>query len=166
MVDGAGERHAGEGVAAGQRVVPGRGVSDPWGIPNGKRDTDIRNIGLQLLLRSSGRIGNGPAVLDTPNSGADHAPSAHETDSEVPPILPSILAGLTDSERRTHLIHLLDQAREAYIAARAMRVELMVLARDNGVSCRDIGTVLGISEQSARAQISRTKAKGGASDGR
>lgn len=137
-------------------------VSRSLGAPNGSNpvcDTEIRSIGLQLLLRNSGRIGNGPAVLDTPNAGADHAPSLHETEKRGATILPSTLAGLTDSERRTHLIRLLDRAREAYIAARAERVELMVLARENGVSCRDIGIVLGISEQSARAQIARTKSK-------
>lgn len=146
-------------VATGELIQTAMDCSGPNVHPNGVGDTEIRSIGLQLLLRNSARIENGPTGARTPESGADHAPPLHRTEKRGALILPSTLAGLTDSERRTLLIHLLDQARDAYIAARAERVELMMLARDNGVSCRDIGIVLGISEQSARAQINRAKAR-------
>lgn len=138
-------------------------IATGWtdGDPNGSdlvSDTEIRNIGLQLLLRNWGRMENGPDRCgNTDDAGADHAPSAHTTEGEVSTILPS-LAGLTEYERRKVLIHLLDDARQRYIAARADRLELMTAAREYGMSCRDIGTVLGISEQSTRAQIKRAKA--------
>ena len=123
-------------------------------------DTGSRNIGLQLLLRNSARMENGPDRCgNTDDAGADHAPPLLKTGKRGAPILPSTLAGLTDSERRVHLIHLLDDARQRYDAARVDRHRLMVLARDNGVSCREIGIVLGISEQSTRAQIKRAKAR-------
>lgn len=126
------------------------------------RDTEIRSIGLQLLLGNSGSMGDGPSGLDgatnTTTPGPDHAPSPLEIESEASIILPS-LAGLTEYECRTRLVHLLDNARQQYHAARANRIELMLLARDYGVSCRDIGTVLGISEQSTRDQIKRAQAK-------
>lgn len=140
-------------------IATGWTDSDPNG-PDAVSNTEIRNIGLQLLLRNCARIENGPAVLETPNAGADHAPPLHRTGKRGTAILPSTLAGLTDSERRVHLIHLLDEVRQRYDSARDDRRRLMVFARDNGVSCRDIGIVLGISEQSTRAQIKR--AKGGA----
>lgn len=133
--------------------------SDRMG-PKSLGNTEIRNIGLQLLLDSRGRIENNPGGAGTPCAGVDHAPSLHEIEGEVSTILPS-LAGLTDSERRKLLIHLLDDVRQRYDAVRSSRHGLMVLARDDGMSCRDIGTVLGISEQSARDQINRAKAKGG-----
>ncbi|WP_158453229.1 hypothetical protein, partial [Nocardia otitidiscaviarum] len=72
----------------------------------------------------------------------------------MPLILPS-LAGLTDSQRRDHLIGLLDDVRKAYDFARTRRVELMVTARENGMSCHDIGVVLGITENAVRGHLKR-----------
>lgn len=148
------ERHLG-GIAKASECH-----SSAIGDPNALWDTDIRNIGLQLLVGNSGRMENGPDGAANTNVGAYHAPSSHQIEGEVLAILPSTLAGLTDTERRTRIIYLLDDARQRYIAARAARLRLMVLARDNGVSCRDIGIVLGISEQAVRAQIKRIRAGG------
>lgn len=144
----------------GCRMTAGQNETGHRVVPNGMRDTEIRNIGLQLLLRNWARIENGPTGAGTPETGADHAPTLHRTEKRGALILPSIPAGLTDSERRVYLIRLLDEIREQYDAVREDRHQLMVLARDNGVSCRHIGIVLGISEQSARDQINRAKAKG------
>ena len=129
-------------------------------VPNGPkmfRDMAIRNIGIALLLGNSARMENGPVGAANADDGAYHAPSLHEHESEGSIILPS-LAGLTDTERRDRLIGLLDDVRKAYESARTTRVQLMVEARHNGLSCHDIGIVLGITENAVRAQIKRAKA--------
>lgn len=135
-------------------------ADDPNGanpcIPNGKADTDIRHIGMALLCGNSARIENGPGGATNTNAGACHATSP-QIESEAAITLPS-LAGLTDSERRDSFIGLLDDVRKAYDSTRIRRVELMVAARENGLSCHDIGVVLGITENAVRAQIKRAKA--------
>lgn len=128
--------------------------------PNGSktvRDTDIRNIGIGVLTGNRGRIKNDPGGATNADAGVYHAPSQPEIEGEVTPILP-ILDGLTDAERRDLLIGKLDDVRRAYESARIGRLELMVTARANGLSCHDIGVVLGVTENAIRAQIRRTRA--------
>lgn len=128
--------------------------------PNGSktfRDTDIHHIGIGVLTGNRGRIKNDPGGVGAPNAGVYHAPFQPETEGEVCSILP-ILDGLSDAERRDRLIGMLDDVRRAYDSARIGRLELMVIARDNGLSCHDIGVVLGVTENAVRAQIRRIKA--------
>jgi hypothetical protein len=120
-------------------------------------DTDIQHIGIAVLTGNCGRMENGPDGATNANAGAYHAPSQPEIEGEVTHILP-ILDGLTDAERRDVLIGMLDDVRRAYESARIGRLELMAFARDNGLSCHEIGVVLGVTENAIRAQIRRTKA--------
>lgn len=141
-----------EGVASGCSAGPAR-------LPNGKCDKDIRDIGVALLLGNSRTIEDGPDRCgNTKMPGPDHAlPLKEECEAAI--ILPS-LAGLTVSERRDCLIGLLDDIRKAYDSTRIMRIELMIAARENDLSCHDIGVVLGITENAVRAQIKRAQASG------
>lgn len=123
---------------------------------NSVSDTEIREIGMRKLSRNWGKMENGPAVLETPNAEADHAPPLHEIEGEVSTILPSI-AGLTDIERHKYLIDLLDGAHQGYESAQSLRDRTMVFARAHGVSCHDIAIVLGITESGVRARIRHIK---------
>ncbi len=139
-------------------------VADGYGkgslmLPNGKYDTDIQQIGMTVLAGNSARMENGPSGAANTNAEAYRAPSETRTEDEVPTILP-ILDGLTDAERRELLIGKLDEVRRAYESARNDRLQLMVLARDNGMSCHEIAILLGRTENAIRAQIRRTRAEG------
>lgn len=133
----------------------------PYGqecLPKALRDTDIQHIGIEVLTGNSGRMENDPGGVGAPkNAGVYHAPFQPETEGEVLRILP-IFDGLSDAERRDRLIGMLDDVRRAYDSARIGRLELMVIARDNGLSCHEIGVVLGVTENAVRAQIRRTRA--------
>jgi hypothetical protein len=142
--------------------IPVRRVADRpiSGCPaTGKKlcDTRIRHIGVALLSHNSGRMENGPDGATNTNAGAYHAPFQPEIEGEVAAILP-ILDGLTDAERHDYLIGLLDDHRRQYEATRLNRVPLMRLAREHGLSCHDIGVVLGITENAVRTAIKRTEA--------
>lgn len=139
-------------------VAEGRSAVCPNG-PKTLRDTDLQHIGIGVLTGNRGRIWNDPDGATNTNAGVYHAPFQPETEGEVLRILP-ILDGLSDAERRDQLIGMLDDVRRAYEAARIGRLELMVLARDGGLSCHDIGVVLGVTENAIRAQINRIKAGG------
>jgi hypothetical protein len=145
-------------VATGELIQTDTDCYGTKSTPNGKRDTKIREIGMRKLWRNRGKIENNPGGAGTPYAGVDHAPSVHETEGEVTPILPS-LAGLTDTERYKHLIGALDDVQRSYEAARKSRDQFMVFARENGVSCHDIAIVLGITESGVRARIRQIKAR-------
>ncbi|WP_280475465.1 hypothetical protein [Nocardia asiatica] len=141
--------------------TPVRRVADsptPGCLVSGKKlcDTRIRHIGVALLSHNSGRMENGPDGATNTNAGAYHAPFQPEIEGEVAAILP-ILDGLTDAERHDYLIGLLDDHRRQYEATRLNRVPLMRLARENGLSCHDIGVVLGITENAVRTAINRAQ---------
>lgn len=130
------------------------------GKPKALGDTEFQGRGLQQLLRNWSRIKNGPGLtVRQHRPGPDHATSTDQVESEAAISLPSN-AGLTDHEHHIDLLRRLDAADQRYTASRSERRGLMVRARAAGVSCRDIGIVLGISEQSARDQIRRAKAAG------
>jgi hypothetical protein len=60
-----------------------------------------------------------------------------------------------DTNPRDHAIGLLDSIRHQYEYARINRIRLMIYAREQGLSCHEIGIVLGLTEDGVRKAIAR-----------
>ena len=99
------------------------------------------------MSRMMGRIKGSPRGAVTPNLGPN------PTESEA--ALSIDMATCEPQEIRDNAIRLLDNARREYSTARYNRIRSMQLARACGLSCSEIGEVLGVTDSGVRKALQR-----------
>lgn len=117
------------------------------------RHRQIREVSLGNVSRKWGRIQDDPAGVGAPMAGSSHEPPRND-EIEVALTVPSV-GRPSDSELQSHAITLLDEVRSQYESARINRLRYMQLARKYGLSCMDIGSILGITESAVRKALAK-----------
>lgn len=121
------------------------------------RHNDIHAIGIAVLLGESATVNeSAPTVLEHHMSGPDRTPTHRENECEAV-LRVADLPAMTPEELRNYAIGLLDDDRCQYESARTRRPLSMMFARDCGLSCHDIGVVLGITENAVRQAMKRAE---------
>ena len=121
------------------------------------RHKQIQHIGIERLRRKEGKMTgdkNDPASSARQRlAGSDPPQSSNET-GKADVTIASVVED-PEPEQVDRMIGRLDQVRDLYESTRMNRIRLMVQARRMGISCHDIGVVLGITENAVRSAVKR-----------
>lgn len=121
---------------------------------NPMRHNRIQHLGVERLRGERGRIKSDPASSARQRlAGSDQPQTSHEI-GKADVTIASVVED-PEPEQVDRMIGRLDQVRDLYESTRLNRIRLMVQARKLGMSCHDIGVVMGITENAVRSAIKR-----------
>lgn len=121
------------------------------------RHKQIQHIGIERLRRKEGKMTgdkNDPASSARQRLAGSDPPESSIEQGKADVTIASVERP-SDIEQVDRMIGKLDQVRDLYESSRMNRIRLMVEARKHGMSCHDIGVVLGITENAVRSAIKR-----------
>ncbi len=120
------------------------------------RHKAVHGICMQVLLDDGAIIETAPAHGALTPPGPSHTPTPYEIECEAH-LMIADLSAMTPVQRRDFAIGVLDGDRRQYETAKFRRPLSMMFARECGLSCHDIGAVLGITGEAVRQAIKRAE---------
>ncbi|MEV6432879.1 sigma-70 region 4 domain-containing protein [Nocardia sp. NPDC051463] len=125
-------------------------------LPNGLRDTRIRDIAMRVLSRNWGKIENGPGGATNTILPGPYLRNSLEPGDEASMSVPT-LATLEPETAQRYVVEMLDELRRQTELIQCNKPRYMLLARKYGLSHAEIAAVLGMSEGAVRQAVRRAK---------